>query len=421
MPLPVLRLIVSGTLQGAYVFADYVDGTLKYATIKSDGSLKAVTEFDGNAGGVTSITFSPDGEIYTTTVDGFLFRYAHLGSDIATTTTTNSPVTQSPPPPPPNRAPKIVKAKARNPKGQAPHKVKFRGGATDDQDSESKLEFRWDFGDGETGTGRKPKHKYRKAGRYKARLTVTDRKGAETKSDKIVIKITDSSETTEATTTMDTKSTSSPAANDGLKVDAKISVPADGITVRGDQLVNFVGIAQARDTKAEVPAATLRWTIETGDGRVILDGYGKPAGSFVVPSKLDAEDASVLVSLEATHEGRVDTKRIQLLPMRETIAFAVDPARLEPAVKIRRGNINAPSPSTSSLVVGQKSTLEAPETVCTSNIMHQFVAWGVQFGGIPSGSEGFNIIKNTAKAKTRMSTPDVGATVTAQYAQVGKC
>jgi PKD repeat protein len=55
-------------------------------------------------------------------------------------------------------------------------KITFNGGGSNDQDG-SISKYSWEFGDGATGKGKKPTHKYNSAGQYTVKLTVTDNDG----------------------------------------------------------------------------------------------------------------------------------------------------------------------------------------------------------------------------------------------------
>jgi PKD repeat protein len=61
--------------------------------------------------------------------------------------------------------------------GGAHDEVLFDGTGSTDADNDP-LTFRWDFGDGEKGTGPSVYHRYTKAGAYKVRLMVSDGTGA---------------------------------------------------------------------------------------------------------------------------------------------------------------------------------------------------------------------------------------------------
>jgi len=57
--------------------------------------------------------------------------------------------------------------------GIAPLQIEFRAVASSDPDGEL-ISYKWDFGDGTTGTGVTTSHEYVKAGKYTVKLTVTD-------------------------------------------------------------------------------------------------------------------------------------------------------------------------------------------------------------------------------------------------------
>jgi len=61
-------------------------------------------------------------------------------------------------------------------RGLAPLAITFDGGKSSDPDGD-KLTFKWDFGDGNTATGLRTKHRYSTSGRYEVTLTVTDAQG----------------------------------------------------------------------------------------------------------------------------------------------------------------------------------------------------------------------------------------------------
>ena len=61
--------------------------------------------------------------------------------------------------------------------GPAPLNVTFDAGASSDPDGEI-IDFAWDFGDGNTGSGEIVTHTYQAPGAFRPRLTVTDDRGA---------------------------------------------------------------------------------------------------------------------------------------------------------------------------------------------------------------------------------------------------
>jgi PKD repeat protein len=75
-----------------------------------------------------------------------------------------------------NRSPSPVAVCSPN-KGLPPLEVRFDASASSDPE-EDNLSFAWDFGDGVKGAGAIVTHTYAKLGKYDARLTVTDARGA---------------------------------------------------------------------------------------------------------------------------------------------------------------------------------------------------------------------------------------------------
>ena len=86
----------------------------------------------------------------------------------------------------------VVETVANRTSGQAPLNVRFEAAATDPDGRESRLTYRWDFGD-DAGAqfGRVVRHTYMEPGEYEATVTVTDEAGVSTTSDPITITVED--------------------------------------------------------------------------------------------------------------------------------------------------------------------------------------------------------------------------------------
>lgn len=146
---------------GAYLFGDYVCGTIFQLTERSDGSFARST-FASGLGGSSAVAmiFGPHAGsqalFYTTYAGGGQVRRI---ASVA------------------NRAPQ-VSATASPTSGPLPLAVRFDGSASRDPDGDA-LTFRWDFRDGSAlEPGAIVSHTYTTAGSYQARLTVTDARGA---------------------------------------------------------------------------------------------------------------------------------------------------------------------------------------------------------------------------------------------------
>jgi PKD repeat protein len=84
----------------------------------------------------------------------------------------------------------VVDVAADPGRGVAPLAVQFQAAATDPDGDESKLVYRWNFGDGAGSSfAQNPKHTYMTPGTYDATVTVTDAAGASTTSDPITITV----------------------------------------------------------------------------------------------------------------------------------------------------------------------------------------------------------------------------------------
>jgi cytochrome c len=121
-------------------------------------------------------------------------RYATPGSYVATVTVRDAEgktasatvpvtVTQAG-----NQVPSIEVA-ANPVAGVAPLAVRFDADAFDPDGDETKLVYRWDFGDGGAQFGRAVQHTYMQPGTYKAKARVTDAGGASATSEEITITV----------------------------------------------------------------------------------------------------------------------------------------------------------------------------------------------------------------------------------------
>nr|WOJ45599.1 GH6 family Cel6A cellobiohydrolase type II [uncultured Vibrio sp.] len=170
--------------------------------------------------------------------------------------------------PPSNTLPDAV-ADATPVSGIAPLEVSFSGTRSSDEDGDA-LTYIWDFGDGETATGKDVLHTYTEPGQYTAKLTVDDGTGVDTAT--AVISVT-------------TESGNTPP------VAAMTATPASG---QAPLLVNFDASAS---TDADNDVLTYIW--DFGDGAT---------GSGVSTSHTYADAGKYTVSLIVT-DG-IDTNKI---------------------------------------------------------------------------------------------------------------
>ncbi|WNJ95576.1 glycoside hydrolase family 6 protein [Vibrio ruber] len=171
--------------------------------------------------------------------------------------------------PPPNHLPDAV-ADATPVSGIAPLEVSFSASGSTDADGDE-LTYVWDFGDGETGTGKDVLHTYTEPGEYTAKLTVSDGTGVDTAN--VVINVT-------------TESGNTPP------VAAMTVTPASG---QAPLLVNFDASAS---TDADNDVLTYIWDFgdgATGSGVTTSHTYADPGKYTVSLIVSDGMDTSKII------------------------------------------------------------------------------------------------------------------------------
>lgn len=183
--------------------------------------------------------------------------------------------------PPTNHLPKAI-ADATPVSGIAPLEVSFSGSRSTDADDDP-LTYTWNFGDGETGTGKNVLHTYSKPGQYTTKLTVSDGTGVDTASAEINVT---------------TQSGNTPP------VAAMKATPASG---QAPLLVNFDG---STSTDADNDVLTYTWNFgdgTTGSGVTASHTYAKPGKYTVSLTVSDSMDASKVVkTIKVTDEDTVE-------------------------------------------------------------------------------------------------------------------
>ena len=151
---------------GAYVFSDYVCGTIFTLTPVTGGGYTRTPFITGlGSNSAVHLQFGP----YESTQALYYTTYASGGQVRRISYTGGT-----------NRAPTAaITASPTN--GAAPLAVNFDGSASNDPDTGDTLTYRWDFGDGSTPsetTSPTTSHTYTASGTYTASLTVRDNRGA---------------------------------------------------------------------------------------------------------------------------------------------------------------------------------------------------------------------------------------------------
>lgn len=160
-----------------------------------------------------------------------------------------------------NRSPKAV-LNASPTEGKAPLKVNFSAEGSTDPDGEI-VSYSWDFGDGNSGSGKTTTHTYNKAGTFIARLTVKDNKGVLGK----------------ASTVINVKTTS--------------GVPADEVWIEG----KVEGIESG--DKNPLSGATVLADTSVGEFSADTDASGKYQIKITL-SEEDVDSIEVLLTAEAS-------------------------------------------------------------------------------------------------------------------------
>ena len=145
----------------SYLFGDYVCG--KIFRIKPNGSGGyTASEFTAGLGSSSAVAmiFGP----YQTTQALYYTTFAN-GGEVRRIRYTGTA----------NRNP-VASAIANPTSGSAPLDVGFNASASSDADNDT-LSFAWNFGDGTTGSGATPTHRYQTNGTYNAVVTVSDGRG----------------------------------------------------------------------------------------------------------------------------------------------------------------------------------------------------------------------------------------------------
>ena len=257
----------------------------------ADGSISAYTWGFGDgttaSGKMTTHTYTHAGA-FTATLT--VTDDAGFSSAATRTITVNGPAVT-----PPDSAP-TASFMVTPAGGAAPLRVRFDGAASSDPDGRI-ANYAWKFGDGATGNGATTSHRYVRAGRFIAQLTVTDDAGATATATRIVALRAASAPTLVVRVPRGQRL----LAQHGLRLRASYNEPC-ALTATG--AVTIVGIRQALPlTRARVRRAagrrtvTLRVPIATRErlGRLLRPGH--PARATIQVRAVDSSGRAALVTL----------------------------------------------------------------------------------------------------------------------------
>ena len=350
------------SLNGAYIYGDYAQNEIRYATFNGDGTLAQ----DGVLKSIPNkqpvwIGQGPDGYIY-------YVHFSYSGSTGELRRIRYTGASSSPP--------VITQAQASPTSGEAPLAVNFSGSATDaDGDA---IAYRWTFGDGTTSNSRNPSHTYNSAGNYSAQLTVTAG-GQSTSSASITISV-------------------------GQAPTVNITSPSNGSTFVAGQTINLTGNAT---DDGPLTSSSYKWDISfVHDNHIhpAMSGLSGTSRTFTVPTSGHdfSGDTSYLISLTVTDSDGTETvKTVEIEPAKRSINVGTSPSTIS---TIKVDGITRNTPFTLDTVQGFVHSLEALSPVCVGTTNYGWDRWNI--GG--------------SRART-YTVPAANQTVTAFYTTSGSC
>ncbi len=323
------------SLNGAYIYGDYAERELRFATFNSngsvaqDGQLKAVPNYQP-----VWIGQGPDGHIYYVH-----FAYSGANGELRRLRYTGGADTP----------PVITQASATPTSGAAPLDVVFTGAGSDaDGDPVS---YVWSFGDGTTSTNRNASHTYSSAGTYTATLRATAG-GETTSSSPITIAV-------------------------GQAPTVAITSPSHQSSFVAGETIELTGTAT---DNGPLSNSSYRWDVSLVHDNHIhptLSAISGPNRSFTVPrSGHDfAGDTSYLVTLTVTDSDGIQTvETVEIEPVKRSITVANQQAAVS-TVKV--DGITRNSPFVLDTIEGFAHGIEAVASTCVNNVNYVFSAWNI--------------------------------------------
>jgi len=326
-----------GSYQGAYFFADYVDGWIKTLLFDSGGTVTGVQDFDLAAGSqITALEVGTDGALY----------YARYGAGSLHRIRYETG----------NHAPVITQAEADVTSGGGPQlTVTFTGAATDAE--QDPLTYTWVFGDGQSANGEIVAHTYNGKGVYQAVLEVFDGLNT-TSSDPIQITIGDA-----------------PV--------IQILTPADGTLFRGGDTIAFQG--DATDVDETLGDDAFRWTVLFHHNEHTHPGAGPfegtRSGSFDIETTGHDYhgDTFYEIVLEVTDsDGLTTTGSVYVLPDKVDVAFDT----LPPGLSIEIDGVRWATPLVYDALIGFEHVVSLQDPQCVDGLQNEFLSWSD--GGAPT-------------------------------------
>jgi len=312
--------------RGGLFFGDFNRQVIDYVTFDSSGNVSARSGFGTGLGGVTQLSAGPDQDLYYTVVDaGEIRAIRYQAGD-----------------PPPTASFTMSRTT-----GPAPLLVQFDASASVDPDGDP-ITYRWNFGDGGTGTGKNINHTFSAEGEYNIRLTVSDDAGG-------------------SDTTTQKVSVGNKAPNLGFGAESEAEVTTRRYRV--GEIVAITGWGNDPEDGA-LTGGRLQWTAVIHHNNHSHPDLGANTGStFFIPFPDHGENTYVEICLKATDTtGLSSTKCIDARPRDVEISVNSDP----PGQRIDYAGVEKRTPFKVESVAGGKRDITAPLTTSDGR---QFVRW----------------------------------------------
>ncbi len=344
---------------GAYFYADYVQGFVRYLTFDESGTtVTASHAFDTAAQGLpVAVEQGTDGYLYYADITGKIRRYVYADG---------------------NHAPIVTMATADPTATQVDTEVMFTGAAHDDEGDP--ITYTWFFGDGSSAPGPNATHQYADEGLYEAYLRVDDPTRFAL-SQTIPIQV-------------------------GNPPAATIETPTGEQRFRGGDTISFAGSAVDGNGDPVTDPSAFRWTVQFTHNEhthPVLGPVTGTSGSFEIPSSGHdyTDDTGYRIRLEVTlPNGLRDIEIVEVAPDKSDITFATSPAGLT----MRIDSLPYTPPVVFDTMIDFEHAIEAVSPQCVDGTLYQFTNWS-----------------HGATRSHVYTVPDHDQTVTANYADIGTC